>query len=181
MKSPIICLAGSIKQLSTMDKIARILTWKGCVVLPLVDMQITSVEIKKYKLETMMEFFRAIQYQRILLADLVIAVPKKDGTFGSDTQLEVDFANKYGRVVMKISNADEIDSDEIKLALTKSKKNTAMDLSTILIEALHIMENLQVPQSWMKSLQDVIVENDKNLFPDYNITRDTMTDILRDA
>ena len=181
MKSPVICLVGSMKQKDMMDKISKSLTWKGCVVLPPVDMKITEKEIKQHSLEKMMEFFRSLQYQRILLSDLVVAIPKKDGTFGDDSKFEIDFANTYGRMVLKINNPDEIDTEEIKIALSKSKKNTAMDLSTILIEALHIMENLQSPQSWMKSLQDVIVENDKNLFPDYNIARDTMTDILRDA
>jgi len=181
MNSPRICIIGSMKQKDMMDNIERALTWKGCVTFGPVDMKFTKAEIKKHKLEKMMDFMRAIHYQKILLADLVIAVPKKNGSFGDDTKLEVDFANKYGRIVLKITNPDEIDGEEIKLALSKSKKNTPMDLSTILIEAMQIMEVMKSPESWIKALQDITIANDKNLFTDYNVARDTMTNILRDA
>jgi len=170
-----------MKQKEMMDKIERSLTWKGCVTLSPVDMKFTDEQVKEFKLEKMMEFLRAVHYQKILLADLVIAIPKKDGTFGDDTKFLVDFANKYGRVVMKIKNPDEIDSEEIKIALTKSKKNTPMDLSTILIEAMQIMDALKSPQEWINALQEITVANDKNLFADYNVARDTMTNILKDA
>ena len=182
MNSPRICLIGSMKQKSMMNKIERSLTWKGCVTLSPVDMKFSEEEIKQYKLENMMEFMRAVHYQKILLADLVIVIPKKDGSFGDDTQKEVEFANKYGRVVLKINNPDEIDTEEIQLALSKSKKNTIADLSTILIEALNIMMLLpETPESWKKSIQDIVREVDAHLFPDYNVTRDTMTNIIKDA
>lgn len=182
LNSPRICLIGSMKQKPMMDKIERALAWKGCVTLSPVDMKFTEEEIKEFKLEKLMEFLRAVQYQKILLSDLVIAIPKKDGSFTDDTQKEVDFANKYGRVVMKISNPDEIDSEEIKLALSKSKKNTIADLSTILIEALNIMLILpDIPEGWKKTVTEIVKEVDAHLFPDYNVVRDSMTDILQDA
>ncbi len=164
-----------------MEKIARNLTWKGCVVLSPVDMKISPPEIKKYGLQKMMEFFRAVQYSRIMLADLVIAVPKKDGTLGVGTIKETDFANKYGRVVLKIAKVEEIDSEEIKLALSKSKKNTIMDLTTLLMEALNVMDSLKSSQKWVCAITEILKENDKLLFVDYNVARDSMTKILRDA
>lgn len=181
MKAPVVCLAGSMAQKPLMEKIARNLTWKGCVVLSPVDMKISPPEIKKHGLEKMMEFFRAVQYSRIMLADLVIAVPKKDGTLGDGTIKETDFANKYGRVVLKISKVEEIDSEEIKLALSKSKKNTLMDLTTLLMEALNVMDSLKSSQKWICAITEILKENDKLLFADYNVARDSMTKILRDA
>ena len=182
MKSPVICLSHSMKQKVEAETLARVLTWKGCVVLPPIDMRESVKRVKNNPklVGEVTTFFMSLQYQRILLADLVVAIPKKSGKFGEAVSKEVMFAQKYGRTVIAFNSEKDIESDKIKEALSVASTNTYADLSTLLIKSLDIMDNLPVAETLKVTLQNILVDIDHKLFSDYKVTRDSMTHILKD-
>jgi len=182
MKSPVICLSHSMKQKDQAETLARVLTWKGCVVLPPIDMRESVKKVKNNPklVEDVTTFFMALQYQRILLADLVVAIPKKTGKFGEAVSKEVMFAQKYGRTVISFNSEKDIESDKIKEAIATASTNTYADLSTLLIKSLDLMEHLNVNETLRANLQNILVDVDHKLFSDYKVTRDSMTNILKD-